>query len=170
MPKPPRDTGSLRHSIGTQLEYASPSPRCCGVPQTITVEIDGHVYTATWDDQRCSALDHIGFVMVLAECPDAEAIIASEKVRLAYEAGVLSASWDDRPVDIVASLQAIREAAERSCNHPPYFMPMACPAQPKQPSEPTSTDALRDLCKDAGVDGGARFTSEGGFRLNPSEN
>lgn len=56
---------------------------------------------------------------------------------------------------------------------PRYFIinrePPAPPA-PEQPGEELSLDALRELCAGAGYDGGVRFTSEGGFILNPSEN
>lgn len=38
---------------------------------------------------------------------------------------------------------------------------------PQSVPEPVSTDVLRELCQDAGTDGTATFTSEGGYRMNP---
>ena len=40
----------------------------------------------------------------------------------------------------------------------------------QHPPEPVELDALKELVKDSGGDGGIMFTAEGGFRYNPSEN
>ena len=85
----------------------------------------------------------------------------------------VSVSWEDVPRDIAVDLESIRETMERnilgSFGVPAHLFSPGQP-DPPAPKEDLSLDALRDLCKDAGEDGGVRFSSEGGFRINPSEN
>ncbi len=80
----------------------------------------------------------------------------------------LDQRWFAPTAEQRARAQSMRLIAEQvrclmlAAHHEPWHDPLQ--------GEPTTCQALRELCQDAGTDGHAAFTSEGGFRLKHSDN